>query len=385
MSSNYVPAVLPSAYGLSYSRHFASSVRTPDATSGAADTNPHTLPETRTILNSSVGRFGLTGPEPNSSDSPGSTVETTAGVCTTSNKSSICSALSRVTTTAYTQLVLQIPSGKNSSATSRGRIQNTLLSATSDLPSAIRPKLTPTSALGSVPIQIGFSSQLNYDLVAENITLSAQVFQLLPQALTYSSMLIPAEELPVHELIPYDTKESWGYITTLAKLYYPSLLVDKLQMDLLSPNSYVYNNKDPSVRNLTAWINPAISLRSGTFVATRTRPESEATRANNDPFASNQRENQTSKQRATTAGVAIAAVSSGALFGAFSLLISRRYRRKKQVVVKTRQKRVPSGEESLEIRCIGLPHPDFEWPALLGRSEIRPQPQDKERGPVGFL
>lgn len=61
---------------------------------------------------------------------------------------------------------------------------------------------------------------------------------MLPAALAQGTVQRSAIE--VTKLVPYDRLATTGYITTIAKLYYPKALVDQLQRDILNPNSDIY-------------------------------------------------------------------------------------------------------------------------------------------------
>ncbi|KAG5981178.1 hypothetical protein E4U55_003211 [Claviceps digitariae] len=189
---------------------------------------------------------------------------------------------------------------------------------------------------GTVPIQIGFTFPLNYIFVSSNTVAAAQIFKFLPIALADASG-IPVDKLQISELVPYNTQSTWGYVTTLAQLNYPATLVDTLQMDLWSPNSAIYNNPDCIVRNLTALINPNIDIHgnindsgSGGGSGGDGYNGGGNSGNNNDAFGSGNGGDQSSKQKATTAGIAIAALGFSAMYGAAMFIVARRYKRKRQ-------------------------------------------------------
>jgi hypothetical protein len=221
-----------------------------------------------------------------------------------------------------------------------------------------------------VPIQIGFTYPLNYVFVSGNPVAAAQIFQLLPRALADASK-ISIDKLQISKLVPYDTLNDWGYITTIAKLNYPSTLVATLQMELWSPNSAFYNNADPIVRNLTALVNNRIDLSGnisdgGSNSGGATGGGGGGSNSNNnDAFGSGNQGDQSSKQKATTAGIAVAAVGLSAMYGAAMFIVARRYKRKRQG--HRRANSVTSTQASSEMRYTGTGSPALMGGALMSR------------------
>ncbi|KFA64006.1 hypothetical protein S40285_05486 [Stachybotrys chlorohalonatus IBT 40285] len=203
----------------------------------------------------------------------------------------------------------------------------------SNVPADIRPTGTaiPEPPAGSVPIQIGFFYPLNYMFVVENPTAAAQIFRYLPQALADAGNF-DISRVQISRLVPYDTRERWGYWTCIAKLHYPETLVDSLQMDLWAPNSALYTNELPIVHNLTAIINPRIDLFGNDEDSLGSGDDSggDAAPPNNDPFDSGDTGNQSSSQQATTAGIAVGAFGLSVMYGAAMFIVARRYKRKRQ-------------------------------------------------------
>ncbi|KAH7324559.1 hypothetical protein B0I35DRAFT_348315 [Stachybotrys elegans] len=209
----------------------------------------------------------------------------------------------------------------------------------SGLPVVIRPQddTDETAPEGTVPIQIGFEYQLNYQFVAENPTAAAQIFQYLPWALADAAG-IDRSRIPVIKLVPFDTVANLGYWTTLAKLHYPETLIDNLQMDLWTRNSPLYNNDLSIVRDLTAIINPRINLlgddESGLGGAENNNGNGNENNGggnnNNDAFDSGNRGEQSSSQQGTTAAIAVGAFGLSVMYGAAMFIVARRYKRKRQ-------------------------------------------------------
>lgn len=141
-----------------------------------------------------------------------------------------------------------------SQTTLSGQIQ----ASVTGLPSVILPGSSNSSSADSNLIQLGFLSQLNYVFVAQHLQAAAQIFQILPDALTQGTVTRSAVEIT--KLVPYDRLATTGYIATIAKLYYPKALVDQLQRDILNPNSDIYTRGGDVERNLTALIDPTIKI-----------------------------------------------------------------------------------------------------------------------------
>ena len=242
-----------------------------------------------------------------------------------------------------------------------------------DLPKLILPddpdKPVPQ---GTVPIQVGFLFPLNYAFVAGNTVAASQIFKYLPQALADAGGF-SVDIVQVSKLVPDDTRDKWGYLTTIARLNYPQNLVDKLQMDLWSPNSGVYNNADGIVRNLTALINPKIDIHGnindgGVGPSSGGPVPTGSPGSSNDPFNNNnnnQQGDQSSKQKATTAGIAMGAVGLSVMYGAAMFIVARRYKRKRQT--HRRSSSVANSQGSSEMRYTGAGSPALMGGALLSR------------------
>lgn len=212
--------------------------------------------------------------------------------------------------------------------------------------------------------------------VASNTVAAAQIFKYLPEALANAAG-IDVDKVQVAKLVPYDTRGQWGYITTLARINYPQNLVNKLQLDMSVANSLIYNNPDPIIRNLTALINPKISIfgqltdggstggSDGSSSGNGGAPPSSGS-GNNDAFGTSSTDNSTtSKQKATTAGIAVGAVGLGALYGGAMFIIARRYKRKKQA--HRRSSSIGSSQRSSGMQYTGNGSPALMGGALMSR------------------
>ncbi|KAG7135203.1 Signaling mucin MSB2 like protein [Verticillium longisporum] len=226
--------------------------------------------------------------------------------------------------------------------------------------------VAPTSgvALPSDLPKVGFLYAENYEFVSKNPMAAAQLFTLLPIALTDGAK-IDAGKVIVTSLVPYDTMPSLGYITTLARFWYPASMVDQLRMDIKIPNSLLHNNPQQLIYNLTQNINPAIDIIPGSENipgGNGGAPTSGSPNGNNDMFDNNESDS-TPIQTGTAAAIGIGAVTVGVAYGAAMFLIARRYKRKKQA---HRRASSISGTSS-DMRYTGTGSPAMMGGALMSR------------------
>lgn len=210
---------------------------------------------------------------------------------------------------------------------------NTASAATipSDVPQQILPG-SPEQAVpsGTVPIQLGFKYPLNWLFVAQNTTAASEIFTYLPQGLADAGNF-DVSNIVINKLVPLNTYDEWGYITTLVKLDYPENMVETLQTQLWSPNSALYHNDNMIVQNLTNVLNPQIDIYGDDSTSSGSSGSStQDSSSPNNAFSSNGSGDQTSKQKGTTAGIAVGAFSVSVMYGAAMFIVARRYKRKKQ-------------------------------------------------------
>ncbi len=220
-------------------------------------------------------------------------------------------------------------------------------------------------------IQIGFREGYNYPFVVDNDRAAAQIFKLLPEALSEAAGF-DISKAQVKRLVPLDTQNSLGYITTCAVVSYPISMVDTLSIDIKLPNSALYNNRDQLIFNLTQQINPAIPITLGASIdgaggsagGTSGSTGGGGT-SNSDPFGSSggtDNSGQSSSQRGTTAGIVSGAVAVAAAYGVVMFVVARRYKRKKQS-----HRRASSISSPSEMSEPGRGSPALMGGALLSR------------------
>ncbi|MCJ1387544.1 hypothetical protein MMC18_000387 [Xylographa bjoerkii] len=137
-------------------------------------------------------------------------------------------------------------------------------SSVTSVPRLIEP---PSGNLPSPPqdtilVQVGFLDPLDYAFVAFNNTAILQIFRYIPEAIAYS-VSMPLDSITMRSIQPYDTGQTYGYITTLACVYVPSNLVNEFSTALNTPDSAFYNNPNSSVHDLTSFVNPAVPVLAG--------------------------------------------------------------------------------------------------------------------------
>lgn len=194
----------------------------------------------------------------------------------------------------------------------------------SKLPAAILP--SPSSGAGAAPsgnvlIRIGFLRPLNYSFVAEHMEVAAEIFHHLPKAFSNRDQL-PAEP-QIIRLLPYDSQSRWGYITTLAQLYYPKGLVKHLQSDIKDHSSSFYYSNIQMVDNITALINSDIPIFGDL--------DSSGTGGSGNPFESTNNGGQSKKKQASVAGIAVGSVGGVSLYVTAVFYFFRRWKHKRSL------------------------------------------------------
>ncbi|KID70320.1 uncharacterized protein G6M90_00g085480 [Metarhizium brunneum] len=250
--------------------------------------------------------------------------------------------------------------------------ETSLQALPSTVPRVIRPDTDgdkkPPVLEGAVPIHIAFNYTLHYLFLANDTMAASQIFKYLPDVLS-SACGLPADQLPVTELAPYNTLATRGFVTTLARMNYTKALLPALAANLKTPSSAIYQNRDPVLHQFASYIDSTISptgeLNDGSSTDNGGPGSGNDGNSNNsngngnDAFGSGNQGDQTPKQKATTAGIAVAAVGFCALYGAAMFIVARRYKRKRQG--HRRASSIVSGQGSPEMR-----YNDNASPALMG-------------------
>jgi hypothetical protein len=189
-------------------------------------------------------------------------------------------------------------------------------------------------------IQIGFNYGLNYGFVAGSSTAISQIFAFLPQGIAYG-LGIDAEHVKMNAIMPYDTSNELGYMTTLAQAYIPSDLVDQLQLDLHTPVSNLYGNPTSSIRTLMSMINPSLPVQPGASldgtVSHDKNPAATTSAAAGDGAPIGGDSGSSQPVRGTSVGIGVGACAGAALYAAAMVYVARRYKKKR-----ARHARTPS-------------------------------------------
>jgi hypothetical protein len=197
------------------------------------------------------------------------------------------------------------------------------------------PNGTAAQPESSTMIQIGFLYPLNYQFIVAHAMSLAQIFQWLPIGLA-DGLGLQQQQVVVQSLVPLDTTQTLGYITTLAYVYIPENMVNTLALDLHVPTAPIYHNPSTPVNTLMNYINPAIPLTPGSTLtgseATGTGGNKAATTSaptDNGPFNEAAQKPSSSTVK-STAGIATGVVGAAAAYGAAMFFIARRYKRRRQ-------------------------------------------------------
>jgi hypothetical protein len=219
----------------------------------------------------------------------------------------------------------------------------------------------PSQPVDNTLVQIAFLFPLNYKFVVSEWKSQVQIFQFLPQGIA-EGLGISTEKAIMHSLEPYDTTTTLGYITTLALIYVPTNMVDKLRINLHTPLSAFYQNSDASVSTLMGLINTAIDISVGSTIAGGGVPgatgtdggsaASPSSGSNNDDgiFNTNEQTSAGTKRAGSVAGIAIGAAAAAAAYGAAMFFIARRYKKKRSL-----HRRSSSVMNPSEMRQAGSP------------------------------
>ncbi|KAF8464009.1 hypothetical protein BDZ91DRAFT_772397 [Kalaharituber pfeilii] len=280
--------------------------------------------------------------------SPGSQDEEMSTSTTTSTTISVVDTLTWVPTSLIVEITLSTstPTGTRSKTTptpSQTGIPDTL-------PKIIMPDTgIPKEPEGSTLIRIGFDSGLNYPFLVRKPVAVAQIFKYLPKGLSHG-LQIPVYNVTMHSLQPYDSRDTVGFIRAIALCYIPVDLVDKLRVNLLTPNSRLYRNPDPTTEALMYMIDPSIPLLAtesmdglneviggddGSWLGDGNN--NEGTKDKNQDKeddgsllgGSDDEDTGTSQVMGKSVGIGVGVVLGAAVYGAAMFFVARRYRQRR--------------------------------------------------------
>jgi hypothetical protein len=197
------------------------------------------------------------------------------------------------------------------------------------------PGGTPVKQPDETLVQIGFNKSLNYVFVSSNSASAGQIFTFLPQGLS-DGLDIDVGQVRMQSIQPYDTLKQLGFVTTLALVYIPTTLVDKLSILLHTPSSGIYTgHATDQINAFMPFINPSIPLQAGQTmgdsgqVNSASQPTlSAGAQTGGSPFgpdAANSSGIQTS-----SAVVATPIALAGVAYAAAMVFVARRYRARRR-------------------------------------------------------
>ncbi|KAK1829033.1 hypothetical protein QBC39DRAFT_141282 [Podospora conica] len=253
----------------------------------------------------------------------------------------------RTVTNSQSWLPSTVLLDSTSSKTASGLAPTTATGIPTELPKAINPPSAAAQPEDTEIIQIGLLQGYNYKFVVDETKAAAQVFNLLPKALSYAAgadegkvkarddgAAVFRNKITARKLQPLDTVSSLGYLTTVVLVSYPRHLIEALRMDIKLPTSALYNNPDPLVYNFTKQINPAIDITLGSGIDLPSfgdgKGDAPGSTGKNDPFGNANKDEKDTGKQAATAGIVTGAVAVAAAYGAAMFVIARRYKKKKQ-------------------------------------------------------
>lgn len=249
-----------------------------------------------------------------------------------------------------TSIVFQPPSTPETSHTSQ----------TDQPPPPIPNVITPPDGGNRVPpnsklIQLGFKDTLNFDFVATHTSAISQIFGFVPRGVGHGLEINPAK-VAMNKLKPYKSSNS-DYRVTLALMYIPEDLVDKLSVSLFNPNSRLYNHPDPPVRTIMSALDPSIPITPGDD--SKNKGSGSGGGGGDDSDGPNDKEDggkdkdkddaggsgKSSGVRASAVGIGLGVVGGAAIYGAAMFYVARRYRQKRRQHRRTSSLTSGVGEE----------------------------------------
>lgn len=179
--------------------------------------------------------------------------------------------------------------------------------------------------------QLGFTEGLNYLFVARHES-SAQIFLYLKMAIV-DALGVPEDKVVNYGLKSADTWNTLGWGQTLAVFMIPGSLNATLAQQIIQPASKFYNNKNETVNDLTALVDPSsFSEYGGKPAGSNTNPNDPEATSTNGPAQGGPIDGDMKASRpinGTSVGVATGAIIGAFAYGAAMFFVARRYKRKK--------------------------------------------------------
>ncbi|KAJ9194704.1 hypothetical protein DTO021D3_1895 [Paecilomyces variotii] len=244
-------------------------------------------------------------------------------------------------TTFVPSTIIIVPTSTTSSDSS-----STETAASTGIPTTLPQMIAPNGGFTPPPenstlIQLAFNGDLPYDFVAMTPLSSSQIFMYVPQGLVYA-LQVPADQISMQSIRPYDSTKTLGYITTLALAYVPSDMVDPLSLELHNPTSRLYSNPDTPVHTIMSMIDSTFPLIPGQALSgSSSTSNNNVANSNSGSGGSNGGSDSggddagasstSSGVRGSSVGIGVGVVAGAAAYGAAMFAVARRYRKKQQL------------------------------------------------------
>lgn len=142
----------------------------------------------------------------------------------------------------------------------------------------------------------------------------------------------------MRRLVPLDTQDVYGFVTTLAVVTYPTDLVSTLALDIKLPNARLYQDPNILIYNISQQINSAIgiylgddaggSTSSGSSGSSSGSGSSSSSGNGGDVFQNTSGDSSSSGTQAKVAGIAVGAAALAGAYGGLMFFIARKYKRR---------------------------------------------------------
>lgn len=197
----------------------------------------------------------------------------------------------------------------------------------------------PRPPLDYVLVRLGYLHEFNYKFVVEHPVAVAQIFDFLPKGLSYA-LGVPLADVIMLNLQPYDTTKNKGWITTLAYVYIPSDMADKLELMRHTPASDFFRSPEEPVQQMMKLLDASIPLRAGGNSDSTSYADnggawsapggsSGVSADNGDGAPMGSVPSDSSTVSGKTIGLSAGIVAGAAVYGAAMFLVARRYRQKR--------------------------------------------------------
>lgn len=155
-----------------------------------------------------------------------------------------------------------------------------------------------------------------------------------PQGVSHG-LEIPAGQVVMESIRPYNLGSNEAYTTTLALAYIPEDMVNTLGIQLHNRNSQLYRHPDESVRTIMGMLDPTIPLDAGQGLGV-SQPTNNGNGNPNNPNKGDDdgspggSGDSSSSVNPSSVGIGVGVVCGAAVYGAAMFWVARRYRNKRR-------------------------------------------------------